>query len=225
MAEAEANWRCRNAPTCCQGTFLALGDASRELGPHQPTQTVPQEAHLSQPFPQTELAVTCLSIWAPGLKRAQVLSGPAGPTASSPATFCPFLLLTKRGCPDVLGIWPSSVWCGGRLSLPAPCSMCSGSCGCGVPPPRGKCYLRSGRTCRPKCPPSTWRSHRNQHQGPFLLGSRKGDSRHMAGWGRRGAKSGGLKRQVCAAGNAPPEGTPSETPGHFTTNCYILILY
>lgn len=96
-------------------------------------------------------------------QRAQVPSGPALSTTS----FCRFLLLTKHGCPNVLGTKHSCLWLGEHFLHRPPHGMCLGSWGCGVKPPQGKCYLRSGRTCWPRCPPSTRRSNLNLSQEPL----------------------------------------------------------
>lgn len=79
----------------------------------------------SSPLPALPLdqePVVHLSICGPrtNTRRAEGPSGPAGSIASSLAAFCPFLLLTKRRCPDVLGTQISVVFGAGKAFSPSP---------------------------------------------------------------------------------------------------------
>lgn len=109
-------------------------------------------------------------------------------------------------------ILQSLAW--GTLCPQDPCSLCLGSWGCGVKPPQGKCYLRSGRTCWPRCPPNPWRCHLNLGQGPLPSRLPRETARVMAGRAR-GLGWWPPQGQVCTAENALPEEKPSETPRPF----------
>lgn len=109
-------------------------------------------------------------------------------------------------------ILQSLAW--GTLCPQDPCSLCLGSWGCGVKPPQGKRYLRSGRTCWPRCPPNPWRCHLNLGQGPLPSRLPRETARVMAGRAR-GLGWWPPQGQVCTAENALPEEKPSETPRPF----------
>jgi len=111
--------------------FSGLGDTSRELGPLQPPYSVLHEGHLSRPYPWTGCPPQHVRGPGTNTRRASAPSGPAPSTASSPASFCPFLLLTKHRCPDVPGTWHSAVLGAGKT--PAVCARGAADVGSHLP--------------------------------------------------------------------------------------------
>lgn len=185
MAEPEANWKCRNAPTCCQGTFSALGDASRELGPHQPTQTVPHEAHFSQPFPRTGSQSPASASVAPGLKRVQVLSGPAAAPLPPQLPSVP-LLLTRRGCPDVLGTWHSSIWCREGFLHQPPAACARGAADVVSHLPEGNATSDVGEPAGPDARPLHGGPIGTNVKNPSSWAPGRETTGAVAGWGGEG---------------------------------------
>lgn len=79
-----------------------------------------------------------------------------------------------------------------------------------------KMLPQKGRApAQPRHPPSTRTSN-------LILGQQLPPSQRQ---GMPEEEVGSVRGQVCTAENALPEEKPWRLPGHFTTNCYVLILY
>lgn len=151
---------------------------------------------------------------------------PSGP-ARSTASFCRFLLLTKHRCPDVLGTKHSSVIVSGNTFSTSPPRYVFGELGMWhqISPRKmlpqkwenlmaqmPSLYVEIKSEPKPRVP---------TFSAPRFTGSSGGED-WWGGWGVCGHL---LRGKSALQKMLLRRSSPGRLPGHFTTNCYILILY